>query len=178
MKFFTAVKTASFADAAFKAAGLDLEAAASSGNVDVLKTALASAAAARPASPDVEQTLAAAAAENKDLNAALVSANNALTAAKADAEKFAAVSAALKDAGIDASDAAKIKDQIAAKNASAAVTLVARAGHDPIADNIAPEAGNKKAAAKSDESGPKGRDRLAADFHKQAYELNRKPSRN
>ena len=104
--------------------------------------------------------------------------HKALTAAKADTEKLSAVSAALKDAGIDASDAAKIKEQIAAKSASAAVTLVARAGHDPIADNIAPEPGVKKAAAKSDESGPKGRDRLAADFHKQAYELNRKPSRN
>lgn len=177
MKFFTAVKTATFAEAAFKAAGLDLEAAQAAGNVDAIKSALAAASAARPTSPDVEQTLAAAAQENKDLSAALAAANESLTKAKADAEKFAAASAALKDAGIDASDAAKLKEQIDAKVAKEAAAIVAKSGHAPVADDIVAdaEAAAKKAherAKRADESGLKGRDRMEADFHRQAAKLN------
>lgn len=175
MKFFTAVKTATFAESAFKAAGLDIEAAANAGNVDVLKNALAAASAAKPADANVEQALADAVKENAELTGKL----NAAVAFKADADKHAAVCAALKDAGIDASDAAKIKEQIDAKATSAAVNIVARSGHEPIADEIAADASAKKAEKKAaEEPGLTGRERMARDFHKQAYELNRKPGRN
>ena len=144
MKFFTAVKLATYADAAFKAAGLNLEALAATGDSDAIKSALAAAGKSSP-SAEAERAISEAVAENAELKAQLSKVSQELADAKTEV----------------ANTKANVAKQAAA--------IVAKAGHPAVAETITPAA--VKPATEKVESNLRGRDRLAADFSQQARRI-------
>lgn len=108
MKFFAALKTAEFAATAFKAAGLDLDAALAANNPNVLKEALAK------NSPEIEALIASAKQENDELSAALATAKTERAAAQSTAAAAESLvqsyTAALDAAGLKLSADAKAAD--------------------------------------------------------------------
>lgn len=162
MKFFAAVKLATFADELLKAVGLDLTALAAAGDKEALKTALA----AKSGIAEAESALAEAVKENEELTAKL----DAALKFKADADKFVALSAAVKGAGLNPDEPAKIEEQQKAAVAKGARLMVAKAGHPGIIDDIAPEPATKQPKKQKDPNAaePVGRDRMAKAFQAQA----------
>ena len=131
MKYFTALADASFARAAFSAAGLDLDALRAANSVDAIKNAIS---AAKP-SVDAEAAILAAKADNDELVSKLAAAESF----KAKAEKLDAVSAALASAGISAESPEKLKEALDSRVAQAAVNTVAKAGHPGLPEEIIAE---------------------------------------
>ena len=131
MKYFTALADATFARAAFCAAGLDLDALRSAGSVDAIKSAIS---AAKP-SVDVEAVLASAKADNDELTSKLAAAE----AFKAKAEQLDGIAATLASAGISAESPDKLKEALDARVAQAAVATVAKAGHPGLPEEIVAE---------------------------------------
>lgn len=131
MKYFTALADATFARAAFSAAGLDLDALRSAGNVDAIKSAIS---AAKP-SVDVEAVLASAAADNAELTSKLAAAS----AFAGKAEEYDKLNSVLTSAGISAESPEKLKEALDARVAQAAVATVAKAGHPGLPEEIVAE---------------------------------------
>lgn len=131
MKYFTALADASFARAAFSAAGLDLDALRAANSIDAIKNAIS---AAKP-SVDAEAAILAAKADNDELASKLAAAESF----KAKAEKLDVVSATLASAGISADSPEKLKEALDARVAKEAVATVAKAGHPGLPEEIIAE---------------------------------------
>lgn len=165
MKFFAAVKLATFADELLKAAGLDLTALAAAGDKDAVKNAIT----AKSGAAEAEATLADAVKENGELTEKLTAAEKF----KGDADKFTTLAAAVKSTGLNPDEPSKLKEQHEAAVAKSARLMVAKAGHPGIFDDINPE-GVKTPKKPAAESNLTGRDRMAASFSREIAALNRR----
>lgn len=167
MKFFAAVKNAKYAEAAFKAAGLDFEKLAAANDVDAIKTALA----ARPAPDADEGALSAAVEENQVLAAQNEELKGKLTDSLRTSEKLSAVVTAV---GLPTDKSAEeIKAAHDLNIAKQARLMVAKAGHPGVDDDVATKPAAKQ-EAKKEESTLTGRDRMARDFSRQINRINQR----
>ncbi len=158
MKFFTAIKLATFAESSFKAAGLDLEKLAAAGDVDAIKTALAA-----KAAPDAEQEkiLAAAIEENKELAAKLATAQAAQAKAEAKAKLISTVTGIAAEGEASEGEVKAAHELAIAKQAR---LFMAKAGHPGVADELPAEPTKAKDKAKPETATATGRDRMAKAF--------------
>jgi hypothetical protein len=145
MKFFAALKSADFAAKVSAAAGFDFDAAIKSGDVNALKTHIASAVAA--AVTAANQPAADAAAKIDTLNAALEAAtreNTATTTAhSALTESITAVGVQLPQLADTVTKAELVTSYTAAINDHIKIRAageLAKTGHPPVAAAPAPEA--------------------------------------
>lgn len=164
MKFFAAVKLATFASELLGAAGFDLSALSEAGDVKALEAAIsAKITASAKNAPDVEKVLLEAAQENEALtkqalakSAALASLEKAVSAAGV---KLPALAANAKPEEISAHESA-ITDAIKARASVLAQEQLAASGHPPISDVVI----DPSKAAKNSKAGPTGLDRVHAAF--------------
>ncbi len=182
MKFFAALKLSTYADAAFKAAGLDLEKLAAANDVDAIKTAVAA-----KAAPDAEANAAilAAKTENEELTAKLAAAESF----KASAETLSVIVTGCEAAGFKPGEtktgtaltSATVTENFDLAVAKKARLMVAKAGHPGILDDVGTRAPDNKPAPAASTEQLTGRDRMAKSFGAQirrAQQREREEDRN
>lgn len=125
MKFFAAVKLATFATSLLDKAGLNLETLQAAGDDTALKTLIDQA--GQKPNAEAAEALADAAKENTRLN-------GALTEATAKADKFSALNTALADSGLKVEKPEDLKTALAAHVKKQTALALAKTGHPPVAD--------------------------------------------
>ena len=141
MKFFAAVKTATFATSLLSKAGLNLETLQAAGDENALK-ALIDQAGAKP-NAEAEQAIAEAATENASLTATLKTATEGLASTNASLH---ALNTTLAAEGLPVAKPEEFKAALAAHVSKQTTLALARGGHPPVAE--LPEGATPAAAAK------------------------------